>query len=103
VPYAAVMTVMEILLAAMWWWAGHEGLLDDEGMAGRRVAIARTIGLGVVMVTSIPVAFVRPDIAKYLWILLLVSSRVAARLAGQRPARPARTRSADAELDDAAP
>jgi uncharacterized membrane protein len=84
VPYAACMVVLDLLLALMWWWARRRGLLSEEGTRRDvRVAVARSLGIGAVFLVSIPVAFVQPDIAKYIWILLLVVPWLAVRVWGR--------------------
>jgi uncharacterized membrane protein len=86
VPYAAAMVLLQILFGVMWWWAQHHGLLADEAVSRQeaRAGLARNAGIGVVFAASIPVAFVSPDAAKYLWLLLIVVPWLAVRLARRR-------------------
>lgn len=86
VPYAAVMVLLQVLFGLMWWWALRHGLLADDVDSRReaRIGLARNAGLGLVFAASIPVAFVNPDIAKYLWLLLIVVPRLAGRIAHRR-------------------
>jgi uncharacterized membrane protein len=86
VPYAATMVLLQALFGFMWWWAlGHDLLADDvDSRREARIGLARNAGLGLVFAASIPVAFVNPDIAKYLWLLLIVVPRLVGRMAHRR-------------------
>ena len=86
VPYAAAMVLLQVLFGVMWWWALRRGLLaDEEGSRQEaRVSLARNAGFGLVFAVSIPVAFVDPDLAKYLWLLLIIVPRLIARLVRRR-------------------
>jgi hypothetical protein len=70
----------------MWWWALRHGLLTDEEGSRQeaRASLARNAGIGLVFAVSIPVAFVDPDLAKYLWLLLIVAPWLVARLVRRR-------------------
>jgi TMEM175 potassium channel family protein len=86
VPYAAAMVLLQMLFGVMWWWALRQGLLADEVDSRReaRLGLARNAGIGLVFAASIPVAFVDPDLAKYLWLLLIVVPWLAGRLVCRR-------------------
>jgi uncharacterized membrane protein len=86
VPYAAAMVLLQVLFAAMWWWAHRHGLLVDavESRREARAGIARSVAFGVVFAASIPLAFVDPDLAKYLWLLLAIVPWLIVRLVRRR-------------------
>ncbi len=86
VPYAAAMVLLQVLFGLMWWWSLRHGLLaDEEGSRQEaKAGLARNAGIGLVFAASIPVAFVDPDLAKYLWLLLIVVPWLVGRLAHRR-------------------
>jgi uncharacterized membrane protein len=86
VPYAAAMVLLQVLFGVMWWWALRHGLLSDEEGSRQeaKVSVARNAGIGLLFAASIPVAFVDPDTAKYLWLLLFVVPRLAGHLVRRR-------------------
>jgi uncharacterized membrane protein len=86
VPYAAAMVLLQVLFGLMWWWALWHGLLaDDEGSRQEaKVSLARNAAIGLIFAASIPVAFPDPDLAKYLWLLLIVVPALVVRLVRRR-------------------
>jgi Na+-transporting NADH:ubiquinone oxidoreductase subunit NqrB len=70
----------------MWWWAlGHDLLGDDvDSRREAKASLARNAGIGLVFAASIPVAFVDPDTAKYLWLLLILVPGLVARVVRRR-------------------
>jgi Na+-transporting NADH:ubiquinone oxidoreductase subunit NqrB len=88
VPYAAAMVLLQVLFGAMWWWALRHGLLADDvdSRQEARAGLARNTGIGLVFAASIPVAFVDPDLAKYLWLLLIIVPGLVSRLVRRRTA-----------------
>jgi uncharacterized membrane protein len=80
--YAAALTVTGLLSTAMWQYAASRGLMDPRLTATwRRGSWIRGLTVPVVFATSIPIAFVDSNVAKYCWILLVAQRAVSQRLA----------------------
>lgn len=94
-PLAVDIFALNLLLAslasqAVILYGSRRGLLrtgagDRELVAGR----ARAVGALIVIVASGAVAWVSPDGAKYMWLLLAVVPRLSARWVRSRPGTPA--------------
>jgi uncharacterized membrane protein len=88
VPYAAAMVLLQLLSCVLWWWALRRNLLADEADSRReaRAGLSRSAWIGLIFAASIPVAFADPDLAKYLWLLVIVLPWLAGRLVRRRSA-----------------
>jgi uncharacterized membrane protein len=98
-PLAVTIFALNLLLASLSTlgltaYARRHGLLHAEfASEAWRISRIRSIGIIIVVGASIAVAWVNPEAAKYVWILLVVVPFVAARLgrakvAGDGPADP---------------
>jgi uncharacterized membrane protein len=73
--YAAAIAAAGLAEAAVWLYAIHIRELALLGIspAVRRWVLLRILPAPVVFLLSIPLAIIRPDLAKYLWLLVFVS------------------------------
>ncbi len=76
VLYSATMVLVSAMSTALWQYAFRAGLLDERPGDLRRQLWSRSLVPTVVFGVSIPVAFVSPNIAKDLWLLLLAAPLV---------------------------
>lgn len=78
VLYAANIAAVYLMLAAIWGYAKHAGLMDREMAAHvhRRIFYAR-IAVALVFLLSIPAAFVLKAYTPFAWLLLLPASWLA--------------------------
>ncbi|MEV5051579.1 TMEM175 family protein [Arthrobacter sp. LAR12-1-1.1] len=76
--YAANIAAVYLMLAAIWGYAKHAGLMDREMAAHvhRRIFYAR-IAVTLVFLLSIPAAFVLNAYTPFMWLLLLPASWLA--------------------------
>jgi uncharacterized membrane protein len=92
--YAGSMVTTGLMSGATWEYALRRGL--DDGRASvdtRQRAERRTGSLVVVFAASIPVAFIDPNAAKLMWVLLIAAQgRFALRLRRSTGTAPRRTR-----------
>jgi uncharacterized membrane protein len=66
--YAATVTVVGSLHAALWWHADRAGLVEEQvSDAYRRHSAARGIAMPAIFLVSIPVAFVDVTAAQLVW------------------------------------
>jgi uncharacterized membrane protein len=84
VVYAVNLAAVALVGALMGWYA-HRSRLSAIGRAEERVFRTRAIFIAVVFLASIPLAFVVPDLAPYLWLVLFLdpSRRLGERLASR--------------------
>jgi TMEM175 potassium channel family protein len=89
-PLAVTIFAMNLLLASLSTQATLE-LARRRGLTvkgidprDRRAGMLRALGASVVILLSIGVAWVNPDLAKYLWLLMAVVPRLAVYLANRR-------------------
>ena len=69
VLYAATVTAVGSLHAAIWWHADRAGLLEEEvSDVYRRHSAVRGIAMPAIFVCSIPVAFVDVTVAQLMWV-----------------------------------
>jgi uncharacterized membrane protein len=80
--YAAAIAAAGLAEAAVWLYAIRirDLALPRTSPVVRRWVLLRIIPTPVVFLLSIPVAITRPDLAKYLWLLVLVSGLALGRL-----------------------
>jgi uncharacterized membrane protein len=93
--YASAMTVTGVLSGVVWQYAVTHDLIDERMMLqAKRQALARAVITPLVFATSVPIAFIDPDAAKYWWILLVGQRFVSRRFGGteQPSTRRARRR-----------
>jgi uncharacterized membrane protein len=70
--YASALTISGVLSGAVWWYALRHRLVDERMTAqARREAVLRSLTTPLVFATSVPIAFVDAEAAKYWWILLV--------------------------------
>jgi uncharacterized membrane protein len=70
--YAATLTISGTLSGAVWWYAMRRRLVDERMTAQeRREAVLRSLTTPLVFATSVPIAFINTEAAKYWWILLV--------------------------------
>jgi uncharacterized membrane protein len=70
--YASTLTVSGVLSGAVWWYAMGHRLVDERMTAqARREAMLRSLATPLVFATSVPIAFIDAEAAKYWWILLV--------------------------------
>jgi uncharacterized membrane protein len=80
--YALALILTGLLSTAVWEYALSRGLMDPRlSVAWRRGGWIRGLAVPVVFATSIPIAFVNPNAAKYWWILLATQRWVTRRWA----------------------
>jgi uncharacterized membrane protein len=88
--YAVSIAAAGLAEGAVWLYAIHIRDLALPGVppAVRRFLLLRVLRAPVVFLLSVPVAIVQPALAKYLWLLVLISGLVLRRLepAGEEPA-----------------
>ncbi|MBB2944378.1 putative membrane protein [Actinoplanes lutulentus] len=83
VPYAVCMIVLELLLTLMWWRSARRGLLlAAVEPLEVRVTLVRYLAAASVFAVSVPVAFLAPGYAAWIWLLLAVAPQLAGRTAG---------------------
>ena len=89
-PLAVTIFAVNLLLASLATQATlelarHRGLMvKGADPRDRRAGMLRAAGSSVVILVSIAVAWVNPDLAKYLWLLMAVVPRLAVYLANRR-------------------
>jgi hypothetical protein len=89
--YAANIAAVYLMLATIWGYAKHAGLMDREMAAHvhRRIFYAR-MAVALVFLFSIPAAFVLNAYTPFVWLLLLPASWLA-RWLSARPEKRAGT------------
>ncbi|MFF2245362.1 TMEM175 family protein [Arthrobacter sp. NPDC058130] len=88
--YAANISAVYLMLAAIWGYAKHAGLMDRE-MAAHvhgRIFNAR-VAVALVFLLSIPAAFTLNSYTPFFWLLLLPASWLAGRLSASAAKKPA--------------
>jgi uncharacterized membrane protein len=72
--YAATIAAISVFAVAMWWHAGEAHLFRSAAIEAesRRNAL-RVMVTPVVMLASIPVAYLDTSVARYMWLLLLLA------------------------------
>ena len=82
--YAATISGVAIFGAAMWWYSGHAHLFKTAELeaVARRNAL-RVSATPVVMLASIPVAYVDTSAAQFMWLLILIARPMALPRASQ--------------------
>ena len=75
--YAASLTVVGLLQAALYYYASKDHRLIDSAVEKRKVQYGTRVSLmiPIVFLTSIPVAFYSPTLATVMWLLTLVLRR----------------------------
>jgi uncharacterized membrane protein len=71
VLYAALVAVVSLLLASIGFFAHRRGLVDEHLIDPSQRQLLPSLGTAAVFVTSIPFAFISPDLAKLIWLLLI--------------------------------
>ena len=70
--YAAGMVCCGLSLMWLWVYADRRGMIDDSAdRAQRRRLMMSTMLSSIVFALSIPIAFIQPDVAKFLWLLIV--------------------------------
>lgn len=93
IVYAALMSLIGLVQAALWWRAGATGSVrGDVEPALYAYRARRSLVVPVVFALSIPVALVNADAAKYFWLLLLVIDLALLAYGRRRPDAAARDR-----------
>lgn len=79
--YAAVVSTMNCLNLAIWWWATSRHRLVDEDLAVEliRANSRRAAMFALLFLASIPLALLSPGAAELSWLLALVLPRLLAR------------------------
>jgi uncharacterized membrane protein len=82
IVYAGVLGLASLLSAALWWHVGRRPEIAANAEASREMRLATLMSLvsTAVFALSIAAAFLRPDFAKYLWILVFFANRTARRI-----------------------
>ncbi|HTW01160.1 MAG TPA: TMEM175 family protein [Streptosporangiaceae bacterium] len=90
-PLAVTIFAVNLLLASLATQATlelarrHGLMVKGADPKDRRAGMIRALGSSVVILLSIGVAWVNPDLAKYLWLLMALVPRLAVHLANRRP------------------
>jgi len=86
VVYAVIISGMGLSYTGLWQYAWHRRLLGDDVDASLFSYLrARSIAVPLVFMASIPVAFLSPTAAEYLWLAVLVLEQALALLYRRRP------------------
>jgi uncharacterized membrane protein len=91
VVYAVNILVLSALLTVLHTYAERRGLVRPERARVRLIHRIRGIATFVVFGLSIPLAYVDPDVARYLWVLVVFAPRLSEWIVDRRrPGEPAR-------------
>lgn len=71
VVYAALVALVSLLLASIGFFAHRRGLVDEQLVTPSELQLLPSLGTAAVFLASIPVAFLSPDLAKLVWLMLI--------------------------------
>ena len=97
--YAGTMAATGFVGTLLWWYATRERRLVDEDLDPRLVtyAMLRGVSAATIFLLSIPLAFFRPSVAHYAWLLIPVALNLLSRTYSREEAEGSRRAPAEGE------